>query len=102
MRIGYHMLRASSSSEQPPPVASSFASVLLGLSDGAPRGAPSQRSLRRVRVSHVGKAGLERIVVGTHAVANVRYRSRPVGGGTREWVTLLKQNYQSILDLESY
>src|SRR5437588_5292424 len=100
MRIGYHMPRASWSSQPPPPVASSFASVLLSLSDGAPRGAPSRRSLRRVRVSHVGEAGLERNVVGTYAVANVRYRSRPAGGWTREWATRLTQNSQHRLDLD--
>src|SRR2546429_1867512 len=100
MRIGYYTPRASWSSEPPPPVASSFASVLLGLSDGAPRGAPSQRSLRRVRVSHVREAGLERNVVGTHAVANVRYRSRAARGWTREWATRLTQNSQHRLDLD--
>src|SRR5207244_7055591 len=100
MRIGYYTPRASRSSEPPPQIASSFASVLLGLSDGAPRGAPSQRSLRRVRVSHVGEAGLERNVVGTHAVAHVRYRSGAAGGGTRERATRLTQNSQHRLDLD--
>src|SRR5438270_1730569 len=97
-RIDYRTRLACWSSAPPPPFASSFASILLGLSDGAPRGAPSQRSLRRVRVGDVGEAGLERNVVGTNAVANIRYRSRAAGGGTRERPARLTQNSQHCLD----